>query len=199
MIDMISRPQGRWDRQTRMRERSEYCEGRILSKRTEETHLDISTQYNNINDNDRIKNFSRLFQKLKSAQKNEIHNEDSLEENNYNFFSDISLEQIDRNGLIDIICDLNERLEKIEDELFINRQTIEVTNNIDMFEEIIRESIKDNCIERIDPTIRKKLDTEIESDDYLREFFSICPKIEKVPSPEELKESYYKRKNYDLY
>lgn len=45
----------------------------------------------------------------------------------------------------------------------------------------------------ISPLNKEKLEREIESDDFLREFFSISKKIEQVPSPKQIKEQYYTR------
>jgi len=46
---------------------------------------------------------------------------------------------------------------------------------------------------------RKALDKEIESDDFLNTFFSLSKRIDRVPSPKELKESYYTGMRNDLY
>lgn len=42
-------------------------------------------------------------------------------------------------------------------------------------------------------SVRQRLDKEIDSDDFLREFFSISEKIERVPTPKEIKDEYYSR------
>ena len=42
-------------------------------------------------------------------------------------------------------------------------------------------------------TKKEKLHKEIESDDFLREFFSISKKVDNVPSPKQMKEEYYSR------
>lgn len=45
----------------------------------------------------------------------------------------------------------------------------------------------------IRPLNKDRLNKEIDSDDFLREFFSISKKIEHVPSPKQIKEQYYSR------
>ena len=40
---------------------------------------------------------------------------------------------------------------------------------------------------------KEAIEKEIESDDFLREFFSISKKIERVPTPKQIKEQYYSR------
>ena len=43
------------------------------------------------------------------------------------------------------------------------------------------------------PSIKHTLDKEIESDDFLKEFFSTTKKMERMPTLEQIKEQYYSR------
>jgi hypothetical protein len=69
------------------------------------------------------------------------------------------------------------------------------TLQVQPYYSVINSSSFGNLITTLDNRRSKKerLDKEIESDDFLKEFFSISKKIEHVPSPKQIKEQYYTR------